>query len=84
VTATDKGTGKKQDIKITGASTLGKDEVEKMVNEADRFAEEDKKRREAVEAKNSAEGLIYQTEKQLKEFAEKVGRAAREGGMERG
>ncbi|KIZ03901.1 Stromal heat shock-related protein, chloroplastic Flags: Precursor [Monoraphidium neglectum] len=72
VTATDKGTGKKQDIKITGASTLGKDEVEKMVNEADRFAEEDKKRREAVEAKNSAEGLIYQTEKQLKEFAEKV------------
>ncbi|KAI8469744.1 MAG: heat shock protein 70B [Monoraphidium minutum] len=72
VTATDKGTQKKQDIKITGASTLGKDEVDKMVNEADRFAEEDKKRREAVEAKNGAESLVYQTEKQLKEFADKV------------
>lgn len=44
-----------------------------MVNEADKFAEEDKKRREAVEAKNSAESLVYQTEKQLKEFADKVG-----------
>jgi hypothetical protein len=75
VTATDKGTGKKQDIKITGASTLGKDEVDKMVSEADRFAEEDKKRREAVEAKNGAESLVYQTEKQLKEFEEKVGLA---------
>ncbi|KIY91947.1 hypothetical protein MNEG_16016 [Monoraphidium neglectum] len=71
VTATDKGTGKKQDIKITGASTLGKDEVEKMVGEADRFAAEDKKKREAVDAKNSAESLVYQSEKQLKEFADK-------------
>lgn len=130
VTATDKGTGKKQDIKITGASVLPKvrppaqprgpgtgaaqlcaalhalhalhaapsssaapciraqvlrppplcplppacpqDEVDRMVNEADRFAAEDKARREAVESKNSAESLVYQTEKQLKELGDKV------------
>eukprot|EP00877_Chromochloris_zofingiensis_P009671 jgi/Chrzof1/4958/Cz15g06100.t1 len=72
VIATDKGTGKKQDIKITGASTLDKDEVSRMVNEADKFAAEDKKRREAVETKNNAESLVYQTEKQLREFGDKV------------
>eukprot|EP00879_Flechtneria_rotunda_P000523 GHRR01000627.1.p1 GENE.GHRR01000627.1~~GHRR01000627.1.p1 ORF type:complete len:693 (+),score=284.61 GHRR01000627.1:142-2220(+) len=72
VTATDKGTGKKQDIKITGASVLPKDEVERMVGEAERFAAEDKSRRDAVEAKNGAESLVYQTEKQLKELGEKV------------
>ena len=52
VTATDKGTGKKQDIKITGASTLGGDEVDRMVGEAEKYAEEDKARREAVDTKN--------------------------------
>lgn len=72
VTATDKGTGKKQDIKITGASTLPKDEVDRMVNEADKFAAEDKKKREAVETKNNAESLVYQTEKQLRELGDKV------------
>ncbi|KAJ9522678.1 hypothetical protein QJQ45_019762, partial [Haematococcus lacustris] len=72
VTATDKGTGKKQDIKITGASTLGKDDVERMVKEAEKFAGEDKKRREAVDTKNQAESLVYQTEKQLKEFDDKL------------
>lgn len=72
VTATDKGTSKKQDIKITGASTLGKDDVERMVKEADKFAAEDKKKREAVDTKNQAESLIYQTEKQLTEFKDKV------------
>jgi molecular chaperone DnaK (HSP70) len=72
VTATDKGTGKKQDIKITGASTLAKDEVERMVNEAEKFGAEDKKKREAVEAKNQAESLVYQTEKQLKDLGDKV------------
>jgi len=72
VTATDKGTSKKQDIKITGASTLPKDEVERMVNEAEKFGEEDKKRREAVETKNQAESLIYQSEKQLKDLGDKV------------
>ncbi|KAF6259885.1 heat shock protein 70B [Scenedesmus sp. NREL 46B-D3] len=72
VTATDKGTGKKQDIKITGASVLPKDEVERMVGEAERFATEDKSRREAVETKNNAESLVYQTEKQIKELGDKV------------
>ncbi len=52
VTATDKGTGKKTDIKITGASTLGGDEVDRMVGEAEKYAEEDKARREAVDTKN--------------------------------
>eukprot|EP00195_Chlamydomonas_chlamydogama_P004650 CAMPEP_0202920352 /NCGR_PEP_ID=MMETSP1392-20130828/76811_1 /ASSEMBLY_ACC=CAM_ASM_000868 /TAXON_ID=225041 /ORGANISM="Chlamydomonas chlamydogama, Strain SAG 11-48b" /LENGTH=678 /DNA_ID=CAMNT_0049613843 /DNA_START=151 /DNA_END=2187 /DNA_ORIENTATION=- len=72
VTATDKGSGKKQDIKITGASTLAKDDVERMVKEAEKFSNEDKKRREAVDTKNQAESMIYQTEKQLKEFEAKL------------
>ena len=53
----DKGTQKKQDIKITGASTLAGDEVDRMVKDAERFAEEDKKKREAVDVKNQARGL---------------------------
>ena len=72
VTATDKGTGKQQDIKITGASTLPSDEVEKMVKNAEQFADEDKKRREVIDAKNQADSMVYQTEKQLKEFDDKV------------
>ncbi|XP_021846134.1 stromal 70 kDa heat shock-related protein, chloroplastic-like [Spinacia oleracea] len=72
VTAVDKGTGKKQDITITGASTLPKDEVEKMVQEADRFAKEDKEKREAIDTKNQADAVVYQTEKQLKELGEKI------------
>jgi heat shock protein 1/8 len=58
VTATDKGSGKKQDIKITGASTLSKDDVDSMVSDAEKFAEEDKKRREAVDTKNQAESMV--------------------------
>lgn len=72
VTATDKGTGKQQDIKITGASTLPSDEVDRMVQNAEQFAEEDKKKRDLVDAKNQADSLVYQTEKQLKEFEGKV------------
>eukprot|EP00798_Chlamydomonas_sp_ICE-L_P023182 gene23182-30394_t len=72
VTATDKGSGKKQDIKITGASTLGKEDVERMVQQAEMHSEEDKKKREVVDTKNSAESAIYQSEKQVKEFGEKV------------
>lgn len=72
VTAVDKGTGKKQDITITGASTLPKDEVERMVNEAEKFAKEDKEKRDAIDTKNQAESVIYQTEKQLKELGDKV------------
>lgn len=72
VTAIDKGTGKKQDITITGASTLPKDEVDRMVKDAERYAEEDKERREAIDTKNQAELVVYQTEKQLKELGDKV------------
>merc|ERR1719230_2370926 len=67
VTATDKGTNKKQDIRITGASTLSSDEVDRMVNEAEKFASEDKEKREAVDIKNQADSTAYQTEKQLTE-----------------
>ncbi|XP_078154768.1 stromal 70 kDa heat shock-related protein, chloroplastic-like [Carex rostrata] len=72
VAAVDKGTGKKQDITITGASTLPKDEVEKMVQEAEKFAKEDKEKREEIDTKNQAESLVYQTEKQLKELGDKL------------
>ncbi|CAJ2654106.1 unnamed protein product [Trifolium pratense] len=72
VAAIDKGTGKKQDITITGASTLPGDEVERMVKEAERFSKEDKEKRDAIDTKNQADSVVYQTEKQLKELGEKV------------
>ncbi|KAL5699773.1 70-kilodalton heat shock protein [Ranunculus cassubicifolius] len=72
VSAQDKGTGKKQDITITGASTLPSDEVERMVSEAEKFAKEDKEKRDAIDTKNQADSVVYQTEKQLKELGEKV------------
>jgi len=72
VTATDKGSGKKADIKITGASTLAKEDVERMVQEAERFAEEDQKQREAIDVKNQADSMVYQTRKQLSEFDDKL------------
>ncbi|KAI3803906.1 hypothetical protein L1987_32070 [Smallanthus sonchifolius] len=72
VTAIDKGTGKKQDITITGASTLPNDEVQRMVNEAEKFAKEDKEKRDAIDTKNQADSVVYQTEKQLKELGDKV------------
>ncbi|CAA7037347.1 unnamed protein product [Microthlaspi erraticum] len=72
VTALDKATGNKQDITITGASILPKDEVDQMVKEAERFAKDDKEMREAIDNKNKADGVVYQTEKQLREFGEKI------------
>ncbi|CAM8894981.1 unnamed protein product [Rhodiola kirilowii] len=78
VTAVDKGTGKKQDITITGASTLPSDEVEKMVREAEKFAKEDKEKRDAIDTKNQADSVVYQTEKQLKELGDKVPAAVKE------
>ncbi|MFQ6645411.1 hypothetical protein Gotur_019431, partial [Gossypium turneri] len=71
VTAVDKGTGKKQDITITGASTLPNDEVDRMVKEAEKFSKEDKERRDAIDTKNQADSVVYQTEKQLKELGDK-------------
>merc|ERR1712003_152267 len=72
VEALDKGTNKKSDIKITGASTLSSDEVDRMVDEAEKFAESDKEKREAVDVRNQADSMVYQTEKQLTEFGDKV------------
>ncbi|MGI0484507.1 molecular chaperone DnaK [Pantanalinema rosaneae CENA516] len=72
VTAKDKGTGKEQSISITGASTLPKDEVDRMVNEAERNANADKERREKIDLKNQADSLAYQAEKQMAELGDKV------------
>ncbi|HIK26504.1 MAG: molecular chaperone DnaK [Oscillatoriaceae bacterium SKW80] len=72
VTAKDKGTGKEQSITITGASTLPKEEVERMVKEAERNAQADRERRERIDAKNQADSLTYQAEKQMKELGDKV------------
>ena len=72
VTAKDRGTGKEQKITITSSSGLAKDEVEKAVKEAQSHSAEDKKRREAVEAKNQLDSLVYATEKLLQENADKV------------
>lgn len=72
VSAKDLGTGKEQSIVIQSSSGLSKEEVERMAKEAEAHAAEDKKRRQVVEMKNQADQLIYQTEKQLKEFGDKV------------
>lgn len=72
VTAKDKGSGKEQSISITGASTLPEEEVERMVDEAEKNAQEDKQRREQIERKNQADSLVYQAEKQINELGDKV------------
>ncbi|MEM1157509.1 MAG: molecular chaperone DnaK [Verrucomicrobiota bacterium] len=72
VTAQDKGTGKEQNISITGSSNLDSDEVEKMTQEAEAHAEEDKKVKAKVEAKNNADNLAYQAEKMIKDNADKI------------
>ncbi len=72
VTAKDKGTGKEQSISITGASTLPGDEVDKMVQEAEKNAAADKERRERIDLKNQADSLVYQSEKQMEELKDKL------------
>jgi molecular chaperone DnaK len=72
VTAKDKGTGKEQQIRIQASGGLSDNDIEKMVQEAEQFAEDDKKRRAAAEAKNQAESLVHTTEQQLKEHGDKV------------
>jgi molecular chaperone DnaK len=72
VSAKDLGTGKEQKISITGSSGLSKEEVEKMQRDAETHAEEDKKAKEAIEIKNNADTLAYQSEKQLKDLGDKV------------
>ncbi|MGE5063559.1 MAG: molecular chaperone DnaK, partial [Myxococcales bacterium] len=72
VSAKDKGTGKEQQIRIQASGGLSDSDIDKMVKEAEQFADEDKKRRGAAEAKNNAESLIHTTEKQLGEHGDKV------------
>ncbi|MCL3838424.1 molecular chaperone DnaK [Aeromicrobium duanguangcaii] len=73
VSAKDRGTGKEQSMTITGGSALSKDDIDKMVKDAEQYAEEDRKRREAVEVRNQAETLVHSTEKFLAENGDKVG-----------
>ncbi|MCK5564794.1 MAG: Hsp70 family protein, partial [Planctomycetes bacterium] len=72
VSAKDRGTGKEQSIEIKSSSGLSEEEVSNMTKDAELHAEEDKKRREVVDAKNQADQLVYSTEKTLKEHGEKV------------
>ncbi|RZN47572.1 molecular chaperone DnaK [archaeon] len=78
VSAKDKGTGKEQTITIKSSSGLEDSEVERMVNEAQQYAEEDRKRKELVEARNQADSLVYTTEKTLKELGDKVDESKKE------
>ena len=71
VTATDKGTGKEQHITITSSTNMSKEDIEKAVKEAEKFAEEDKKMQEAVEARNRAESTVFQMEKAMSEAGDK-------------
>jgi molecular chaperone DnaK len=72
VSAKDLGTGKEQSMTITGGSALPKDDIERMMREAEQYADEDKKRREEAETRNQAEGLVYTTEKFLGENGDKL------------
>ena len=72
VSAKDLGTGKEQNITITSSTNMSKEDIDKAVKEAEQFAEEDKKNKEAVDTKNNAESLVFQCEKTLGEFGDKV------------
>ncbi len=72
VSAKDKGTGKEANITITASTNLSDDEIEKAVKDAEMFAEEDKKKKEAIETKNNADQAVYQCEKTLKDLGDKV------------
>ena len=72
VSAKDKGTGKEQQIRIQASGGLSEGDIDQMVQDAEKFAEEDKKRRESAEARNQADSLVHATEKQLEEHGDKV------------
>ena len=78
VSAVDKGTGKEQHITITSSTNMSQEDIDKAVKEAEKFAEEDKKQKDAVEVKNRADSLIYQSEKTLEELGDKVTEADKE------
>ena len=73
VSAKDKGTGKEQHITITSSTNMSQEDIDKAVKDAEKFAEEDKKQKEAVDAKNQAESAIFQIEKSMTELGDKVG-----------
>jgi molecular chaperone DnaK len=77
VSAKDLGTGKEQSIRITAPKKLSKEEIEKMVKDAEKFAAEDEKRKQEVETINQADSLVYATEKSLKEFGDKISQSER-------
>ena len=78
VSAKDLGTGKEQSIRITASSGLSKEEIDKMVRDAEAHSSEDKKKRELIEARNHADSLVYQTEKSLREFGDKIDAAEKQ------
>ena len=78
VSAKDRGTGKEQSVTITGGSSLPKEDIDRMVREAEEHAAEDKKRREEADARNQAEQAVYSTEKLLKDEADKISEETRE------
>ncbi len=78
VTAKDLGTGKEQSIKITASQKLSEEEVERMRKEAEKYAEEDKKRKEEVEIRNNADSVVYTTEKLLKDYSDKIDKDTKE------
>jgi molecular chaperone DnaK len=78
VTAKDKGTGKEQQIRIQASGGLSDSDIEQMVKDAEKFADEDKTRREAAEARNQAESLVHSTEQQLKEHGDKIDASLKE------
>ncbi|MEW6155615.1 MAG: molecular chaperone DnaK [Actinomycetota bacterium] len=73
VSAKDRGTGKEQSMTITGQSSLNKDEIQRMVRDAETHAEEDRRRRDEAETRNQADTLVYQTDKMLRDYADKIG-----------
>ena len=75
VSAKDLGTGKEQHISITASTNMSKEDIDKAVKEAEAFAAEDKKKKEEVEARNAADQMVYQTEKSMNEFGDKVTQA---------
>ncbi len=86
VSARDKGTNNEQNIRITASTNLSDDDVDRMVNEAEKYADEDKKRRETVELRNQADSLVYTSEKTIKDLGDKVAadtKAKVEAGAER-
>jgi molecular chaperone DnaK len=78
VKAVDLGSGKKQEIRVTASSGLSESEIDRLIDDAETNTESDRQRRELVEQRNRADGLVYSTERTLEEFAENVDAAERE------